>query len=114
MRGRQRELRYLDHLESKGWYAKRVDGEGDIVAARHGVTLLIQVKSTAGGPWQTFGPEKRRALLEACDHTGWFGVVVWWPPGIGWPEDASVFFQWDFPGAPSTEPRLDDVVDLAA
>lgn len=113
-RGRERELRYLAYLEAKGWYAKRVDGEGDIVAAKDGITLLLQVKSTAGGPWQTFGPDKRRALTSVCDQTGWFAVLVWWPPGIGQPRDASVFFSWDFPDARAGEPDLSDVIGLAA
>jgi hypothetical protein len=45
---------------------------------------LVQVKSTAGGPYERFGPADREELLmlaQACRATAW---LIWWPPKRGW------------------------------
>lgn len=96
-RGRQRELDYIAHLISLGWEAFRVDGAGDIVAGKDGITLLIQMKSTLT-PWAHFGPQDRARLREAADRAGWIAVLVWWPKGRG-VSKAKPIFEWDWPGS---------------
>jgi Holliday junction resolvase len=95
-RGRQRELRYIDYLRERGWVALRVDGSGDIVAGKDGITLLIQVKSTTDGPYKTFGPAERQRIIEDADRAGWFAALLWWPPGRG-VQDAELIPESDWP-----------------
>lgn len=110
-RGRSRELRYIAHLrDDKGWTAYRVDGAGDIVAGKDGVTLLIQVKSTLT-PYAHFLPADRQRLREDADRAGWFAALLWWPKGRGL-ERAELIPEHDWPDAdPSPDrPRLLDLV----
>jgi hypothetical protein len=41
---------------------------------------LIQVKSTAGGPYERFGPSDRAALALEAHQAGAAAVLAWWPP----------------------------------
>lgn len=107
-RGRQRELAYIDHLTRIGWEAYRIDGAGDIVAGKDGITLLLQVKSTIT-PYAHFGRLDRARLREAADRAGWIAALVWWPKGRGL-GGVKVLFEWDWPDAKG--PSLNGAVDI--
>lgn len=88
----------------EGWVAWRVGGTSafrgkdgidvcDVVAMR-GVTtvslggmaeaclaevLMIEVKTTAQGPFERFGPTQREALILAAKLAGATPLLVWWP-----------------------------------
>lgn len=87
--GNARELRVMDVLASEGWLCasrRHIGGAGDILAVRPyagGPTLearLIEVKSTTYGPFDSFGPADRRALLDTAISCGAVPVLAWWPP----------------------------------
>jgi Holliday junction resolvase len=84
-------------LETDGWVVIRAAGSLgiDLVAARdgtcrwpgterwahlHNALLFIEVKSTAGGPFERFGPGERSQLLELADIAGADALLAWWPP----------------------------------
>lgn len=79
---RERKLRAL--LELEGWWTARAAGslgEADVVALKHGeLPRLIEVKSTSAGPFHSFGPAKRDALISAAVKAGAIPWLVWWPP----------------------------------
>lgn len=79
---RERKLRAL--LELDGWWTARAAGslgEADVVALKHGEPpRLIEVKSTTSGPFHSFGPAKRDALIAAAVKAGAVPWLVWWPP----------------------------------
>lgn len=81
-RGRQRELHYVAKLIADGWVAYRVDGAGDIVAGRDGVTNIIQVKSTVAR-YSCFLPFEREELKREAEAAGWHAYLLWWPKGVG-------------------------------
>lgn len=80
-RGRSRELRVADELRREGWVAYRLAwGQADVGALKAGHRpLLVQVKSTAGGPYERFGPRARLALLHEAVCAGADCVLAWWP-----------------------------------
>jgi hypothetical protein len=45
--------------------------------------VLIQVKSTAGGPYERFGPEKRGEARAQAALAGADAWLVHWPKGDG-------------------------------
>jgi Holliday junction resolvase len=56
-------------------------GEADLVALKAGQRgMMIEVKSTAGGPYERFGPEKREALYDAAMKAGLEPYIAYWPP----------------------------------
>ncbi len=85
---RERDLRRL--LEAEGWWVGRCAGslgDADLVAVRrlydeHRVSKvwLIEVKTTAAGPFHSFGPKQRAELLEAARIAGAEAWLVHWPP----------------------------------
>jgi Holliday junction resolvase len=81
-RGRQRELAVAVLLRDAGFIAYRLaHGNADVAAMRHDhQPMLIQVKSTAGGPYERFGPYERAALLLEAEQAGAAAVLAWWPP----------------------------------
>lgn len=81
-RGRSRELAVRDWLRAQGWVTRRLaDGPADLVALRCGLRpLLVQVKSTAGGPWEHFRPEDRIALEHEAIAAGADATLAYWPP----------------------------------
>jgi hypothetical protein len=82
-RGRQRELRYAEHLEERyGGLARRFEsGCFDIVWLRPGQRpALVQMKSTVT-PYAHFGPDERAAAVEQAEQAGAEAVLVWWPKG---------------------------------
>lgn len=87
-RGRDRETKVGDFLEEQGWIVgsrRHRGGAGDLLAARWGGDLghalwLIEVKSTAGGPYERFGPQDRREMIEAARKVFAQPVLAYWPP----------------------------------
>jgi len=87
-RGRQRELAVAELLADAGFVTYRLaHGHADVIALRHDhQPMLIQVKSTAGGPYERFGPHDRALLLEEARDAGAAAVLAWWPPRRSVPE----------------------------
>lgn len=94
-RGRAREREVKKKLEADGWFVIKAGGslgEADLVALKAGRRgWMLEVKSTAGGPYERFGPEKREALYDAAEKAGLEPYLVYWPPRkemkfIGWPQ----------------------------
>lgn len=62
-------------------------GDADIIAIRrrrdnfgpNSDVMLIEVKSTAAGPFSGFKPADRRELIAAADKCGATPWLVWWP-----------------------------------
>jgi hypothetical protein len=93
-RGDQRDVQVRKWLEDLGFTLgsrRKIPGPGDLLALRphpnHLPTptpvaaevLLVEVKSTAQGPWEHFGPAERLALAEAAQKATATGTVAWWP-----------------------------------
>jgi Holliday junction resolvase len=86
--GRARERQVADKLRSEDWLVIKgtTYGTCDLVAVRElpsrtGCEVwLIEVKSTKGGPYQTFGPNDRADLKAEADRVGAAAVLAWWPP----------------------------------
>jgi hypothetical protein len=82
-RGRTRELDVIAYYEARECVAYRLaTGPADVIVLAHGYPpVLVQVKSTTGGPYERFGPVARRALLRDAIALGGEAVLAWWPPG---------------------------------
>lgn len=82
-RGIQRERQVRHHFEDQGWVAFRAPaslGAADVVALRDGDRpLLIEVKSTSGGPYERFGPADRFELSEVARRAGADALLAYWP-----------------------------------
>jgi Holliday junction resolvase len=120
-RGHDRERRYADYLRSLGWWVAHVKTGRrtadnlcavDLAAARliDGCVELvfIEVKSTAGGPFETFGPQKRSAFLREAQKAGAKARLVWMPPGVGKPENARVIPAAEWPKTPAASDSFVD------
>jgi hypothetical protein len=87
----------MDVLAEEGWLCasrRHIGGAGDVLAicgkrwTRFEVenpyvldrAMLIEVKSTSGGPWERFGPADRQALVETAEKHGAEAWLYWWPP----------------------------------
>lgn len=95
-RGHDRERAVKKVLEGEGWIVLRAPGSlgtFDLVAMRgrpEEIDLtrsrvipelrLIEVKSTAGGPYERFGPEDRAELLAVAERAGAEAELAYWPP----------------------------------
>lgn len=83
-RGIQRERAVLAHYRDAGYIAFRAPaslGVADVVAMRAGEKpKLVEVKSTHRGPFHSFGPAARYALIEAAEKAGAEALLAWWPP----------------------------------
>ena len=96
-RGIQRERQVRDLLRDQDWMTVRAAGSlgcADIIALKYGERpRLIEVKSTAGGPYERFLPADRHRLREAARMAGADAWLVWWPkngkphwiPSSEWP-----------------------------
>jgi Holliday junction resolvase len=99
---RERALRHI--LIAEGWVVIRASmGIVDLVAlqkAPGGISSevrLIQVKSTADGPYKNFSPAERSELRSMARSVGATAWLIWWPPNspwqwipsYEWPEDRS-------------------------
>jgi Holliday junction resolvase len=83
-RGITRERQVRDVLLSQDWWVCRAAGslgDADLVALKDGKRpLMVEVKSTAAGPFHSFGPKDRAGLLFAAGLAGAQAVLAWWPP----------------------------------
>lgn len=83
-RGHDRERAVKRLLQTEDWWVARAAGslgDADLVALRSGNRpRLIEVKSTAQGPYERFGPHERANLLWAAKLAGADAWLVWWPP----------------------------------
>jgi Holliday junction resolvase len=83
-RGHDRERAVKAILETEDWFVTRAAGslgDADLVALKAGrAPLLVEVKSTARGPFHGFGPADRAELLLAARIAGARAVLCWWPP----------------------------------
>lgn len=86
-RGIQRERdvrRYLESDEGGSWWTARAAGslgDADVIALKEGHRgMMIEVKSTAAGPFHSFGPMDRKALMAAARKAGLDPVLAYWPP----------------------------------
>ncbi len=83
-RGHNRERRVRDWLTDRDWIVVRAAGSlgcVDLVALKAGETpRMIEVKSTAGGPYERFGPADRAELSLNAEWAGAEAWLVWWPP----------------------------------
>jgi Holliday junction resolvase len=83
-RGHDRERQVRRLLENDDYFVARACGslgDVDLVALRAGSRpLLIEVKSTAAGPFHSFGPKDRIDLLFAAELAGADAILCWWPP----------------------------------
>lgn len=98
-RGHDRERLVRALLEAQGWWVARPAGslgDADLVALRvasviyradndhatrgTSMALLIEVKSTAGGPFERFGPKDRAELSAAAELAGAHAHLIWTPP----------------------------------
>jgi Holliday junction resolvase len=100
-RGINRERQLKARLEGEDWFVTRAAGslgDADLVALKDGKQpLLIEVKSTTAGPFHSFGPQDRAALLLAAKIAGARAVLCWWPPR----RDPVFIYEHQWPGAPS-------------
>jgi hypothetical protein len=71
-------------LEDEDWFVTRAAGslgDADLVALKVGHTpRIIEVKSTAGGPYEHFRPKDRADLRFAAEIAGAVAELCWWPP----------------------------------
>lgn len=93
---RERAVRRL--LADQDWLAFRAPaslGCADVIALRAGSRpRLIEVKSTAQGPYEHFGPADRARLRAAAELAGADALLAWWPsrgqlrwiPEAEWPD----------------------------
>jgi Holliday junction resolvase len=83
-RGHARERQVKALLEADDWFVTRAAGslgDADLVALKAGhVPRLVEVKSTAAGPFHSFGPKARADLLFAARLAGASAWLCWWPP----------------------------------
>jgi Holliday junction resolvase len=81
--GTQRERAVRDHYRDHDWLAFRAPaslGVADVVAMKAGHRpRLVEVKSTAQGPYESFGPRDRHKLRMAARMAGADAVLAWWP-----------------------------------
>ena len=82
-RGHDRERAVRNWLRDRDWLAFRAPaslGVADVIALKSGERpRLIEVKSTAQGPYEHFGPADREKLRLAGDLAGADVFLVWWP-----------------------------------
>jgi Holliday junction resolvase len=83
-RGIKRERAVRVWLQERGWWVGRVAGslgEADLIALKKGRRpRLVEVKSTAGGPYEHFQPEQRDRLRLAATMAGADALLAYWPP----------------------------------
>lgn len=87
-RGIQRERDLCKRLEAEGWWALRAPaslGSVDVVAMKNGhPSRFYEVKSTAAGPFHSFGPQDRAELLVVAGQAGAEAILAYKPPRAEW------------------------------
>jgi Holliday junction resolvase len=96
-RGHNRERQVKALLQSEDWWVARAAGslgDADLVALKDGHRpRMIEVKSTAQGPYEHFRPKDRADLIFAAALAGAEAWLCWWPsrgkpkwiPSSEWP-----------------------------
>lgn len=83
-RGIARERKVRDWLQERDWWVCRAAGslgDADLVALKAGNRpRMIEVKSSAQGPYEHFRPADRKALAFAAEMAGADAYLAWWPP----------------------------------
>ncbi len=83
-RGHDRERAVQRRLEEDDWVVTRAAGSlgiYDLHASKNGRrTCLVEVKSTAQGPYERFGPSHRADLEAVARRADAVAVLAWWPP----------------------------------
>lgn len=82
-RGRQRERQVADHYRNDDWVVLKGTsfGVADLAALKDGHRPhLIEVKSTAGGPYETFRKADRASMVAEAARAGAVAMLAWWPP----------------------------------
>lgn len=95
-RGNDRENRVAALLRAEGWVVgsmRQSLGGGDLLASRvreqnprdpiayaAAEVRLVEVKSTAGGPYERFGSVDRASMREYAERAGASAWLAWWPP----------------------------------
>lgn len=52
----------------------------DVISMKAGdFTYFDEVKTTAGGPYERFGPVQRKALVALAEKCGAVPRLIWWP-----------------------------------
>ena len=74
-----------DHLQERGYVVgsrRHVGGAGDLLAVHESLSsTLIEVKTTAGGPWERFGPVARHDLYTTATRVRARPCLAWAPRG---------------------------------
>lgn len=108
-RGINRERQVRRVLEAQDWWVTRAAGslgDADLVALKDGKQpRLIEVKSTAGGPYEHFRPGDRAALVFAARVAGGVAELAWWPPRgqLRWIPEG----EWPAPGTGAAKASKD-------
>lgn len=83
-RGAQRERAVRDWLTERDWivfHTRPGTNICDVVALKDGYRpRFVEVKSTAGGPYERFLPARRHDLRQAAEWAGADAFLAWWPP----------------------------------
>lgn len=80
--GRDRELDVVELFVSQGHVSYRLaHGHADVIALGGELDhpLLVQVKATAGGPFERFTPRERRELSNEATRAHAEAALCWWP-----------------------------------
>lgn len=81
--GRERERQVAKRLTADGWVVLKgtTYGVADLAAMKAGERpMLVEVKSTAGGAYERFGPADRAKLRAEAGRAGAVAMLAWWPP----------------------------------
>lgn len=84
-KGAARERQFAERLRDQGWVVKGhgdAHGTTDLLCARNGEVLLVQVKANKGNAFMNFRPPERAAMKEEARKAGANAraVLIWWPP----------------------------------
>ena len=83
LRGINRERQVAARLTAENWWVMRAAGSkgvADLVCLKAGrKPLMLEIKSTAAGPFAGFGPAKREDLRLSAEQSGATPFLVWWP-----------------------------------
>jgi Holliday junction resolvase len=83
-RGHDRERQVKRLLEDDDWVVTRAAGSlgnADLIALKAGHRpRFVEVKSTAGGPYERFGPAARAELRFAAKLADADAYLCWYPP----------------------------------
>lgn len=103
-RGHQRERDRVNWYREQGWFAMRAPaslGPVDVIAGHAGVWHFEEVKSTADGPYKSFGPADRARLSAMAKLAGAQAFLVWWPLR----SEPTVIPEADWPGSGGSPPN---------